>query len=252
MIERKFIAKGVNELQIQEYIGQQLGRVGYSKIEIKKTPLGEKIVVHTSRPGMIVGKKGENIRKLTALLKNKFGLENPQIEIAEITDPMLDANNVAESIAYTFERYGSKRFKYLGYETLKRIIAAGAIGAEIIISGTVPSARAKKWKFYEGYLKRSGDVSSTKVRRATTTAILKRGAIGIKVAIMPPDIVLPDTIKILSPKEVIPEPEREVQKKKPRKAVQKNKKTTEKQSDEKKDNTNKIPDKQEVKPDSTN
>ena len=72
MIERQFITQKIKEFQIQEFIAKQLGNSGYSHIEIKKTPLGEKIIIYTSRPGLVVGRKGENIRKLTETLKDKF------------------------------------------------------------------------------------------------------------------------------------------------------------------------------------
>ena len=61
----------------------------------------------------------------------------------------------------------------------------------------MPGSRAKSWRFSAGYLKKSGDVSVSKVRRAQATAKLKSGAIGIKVSIMTPDIRLPDDIIIL-------------------------------------------------------
>ncbi len=196
MIERKFVAQKLKELQIQDYVTSQLGKVGHSKIEIKKTPLGEKIVIYSSRPGIIVGKKGENIRKLTTTLKNKFKLDNPQIEIGDVQQPLLDASAVADKIAYTLERYGAKRFKFIGYDMLQQIMNAGAIGGEVVISGKVPSARAKSWRFYAGYLKKSGDVAVSHVRKATTIAILKPGVVGIKVSIMPSGIQLPDKIII--------------------------------------------------------
>jgi len=196
MIERKFVAQKLKELQIQKYVVQQLGKIGHSKIEIKRTPLGEKIIIYSSRPGIIVGRKGENIRKLTTALKNKFKLENPQIEIGDVPNPLLDPSAVADRIAFTLERYGAKRFKFTGYDTLKQMLAAGAIGAEVVISGKVPSSRAKTWRFYGGYLKKSGDVAVSQVLKAKTIAVLKSGVIGIQVAIMPPDVKLPDKIII--------------------------------------------------------
>ena len=61
MIEKKIVSKNVREYIIQEYISHELPKASYSKIELKKTPLGEKVMIHTSRPGLIVGKKGSNI-----------------------------------------------------------------------------------------------------------------------------------------------------------------------------------------------
>ena len=119
-----------------------------------RTPLGEKIIIYTSRPGLIVGRKGENIKKLTKNLKKKFDLENPQIEIAEVDKIMLDPQIVAERIASSLERFGSNRFKGIGHKTMEEVIQSGALGIEIVISGKIPGARAKSWRFYKGYLKK--------------------------------------------------------------------------------------------------
>ena len=123
-------------------------------------------------------------------------MENPQIEIGEIDKPMLDVNHVCDRIASTLERFGANRFKSIGYRTLQGIMDAGAMGAEIIISGKVPGARARSWRFSSGYLKKSGDISENYVKRAYKVAKLKPGIVGIKVSIMPPDLVLPDKVFI--------------------------------------------------------
>ncbi|MBS3095230.1 30S ribosomal protein S3 [Candidatus Woesearchaeota archaeon] len=195
MIERKFLKQRMKEIEVQNYVAASLARSGHSKVDIRHTPLGDRIIIYSVRPGMIVGRKGENIKMLTSALRNKFGLENPQIEMGSVENPMLDANSVADRISYSLEKFGPKKFKFLGYETLKQIMNAGAIGAEIVISGVgVPGARAKSWRFSAGYMKKSGDVSASQVLRSTTVANLRRGTIGIKVAIIPPDVVLPDKV----------------------------------------------------------
>jgi small subunit ribosomal protein S3 len=197
MIERKFVSEKMRELLVQSFMAKELGKGKYSYFEIKKTPLGEKIIIYTSRPGLIVGKKGENIKHLTQILKSKFKMENPQIEVSEVYKPDLDAKTVAEQIVNTLERFGPKRFKAVGYRSLQRIMDAGAMGAEIVISGRgVPSSRAKSWRFYAGYLKKSGDIAQSEVIKGECVANLKSGSIGIKVSIMHPDIVLPDKIEI--------------------------------------------------------
>jgi len=205
MIERKFIAQKKKEFQIQEFIAKNLKRVGHSHTKLQRTPLGEKIVIYASRPGLIVGRKGQNIKKLTKTLKKKFDLENPQIEISEIENVNLDAQIVAERITNTLERFGTTKFKGIGHKVMTDVIGSGALGIEILISGKIPSARAKSWRFYSGYLKKCGDVASG-VKRAYSAAQLKTGIVGIKVSIMPADIRLPDDIKILEKKiEVVEE-----------------------------------------------
>ena len=186
----------MKEFQIEEYITQSLENVGHSHTKMVKTPLGEKIIIFSSRPGLIVGRKGQNIKQLTRTLKKKFNLENPQIEISEVENPNLDVRIVAEKIADALEKFGSEKFKAIGHKTMTDVMKAGALGIEIVISGKVPSARAKSWRFYSGYLKKCGDVARG-VKKADVQAQLKTGIIGVKVSIMPPDITLPDDIELV-------------------------------------------------------
>ena len=108
MIERKFVTEKIKEFQIQEYIKSTLRNAGLSHVNVQKTPLGEKVIVHTSRPGIVVGRKGQNIKQLTKTLKKEFELENPQIEISEVEDRGLNAAIMAESIASYLEKFGTK------------------------------------------------------------------------------------------------------------------------------------------------
>ncbi|MBI4150419.1 30S ribosomal protein S3 [Candidatus Woesearchaeota archaeon] len=196
MIERNIINQRMKEFQIEEYIFANLKNAGHSHTRVQRTPLGEKIIIYTSRPGMIVGRKGQNIKKLTITLKKMFDLENPQIEIAEVPNPNLDAQIIAERIALSLERFGSARFKGIAHKALQDVMGAGALGIEVHISGKVPSQRAKSWRFYQGYLKKCGDIALTGVYKAYATAKLKSGVVGVKVSIMPPTTVLPDDITV--------------------------------------------------------
>jgi small subunit ribosomal protein S3 len=202
MIQKKILGRKIKEFEIDEFVRQNLKGAGLSNVKLQITPLGEKIIVAASRPGLVVGRKGQYIRKLTSTLKKKFNMENPQIEIAEVEDPNLDAKIVAERIANTLERFGVNRFKGIGHKTMEDVMNAGARGVEIIISGKVPSSRAKRWRFYQGYLKKCGDVAVSHVREAFTQALLKTGTIGIQVRIMTKDIRLPDDVRM---KDVLPE-----------------------------------------------
>lgn len=216
MIERQFVSQKLKEYQIQEYMAKKLAKAGYSHTEVHRTPLGEKVIVYTTKPGLVVGKRGENIRLLTEYLKKKFKLENPQVEIGEVINPMLDVQFVADKIAASLERFGPNRFKSIGYRMLQDILNAGALGAEIVVSGKVPSARARSWRFKAGYLKKSGDIAQSKVKKATVAVNLKAGTIGIKVSIMPPDVILPDKITLAKkeePKTITQQIRQEVEKK---------------------------------------
>jgi len=196
MIERQFVGENVKEYLIEQYIASTLSNVGLSHTKIVKTPSGVKIIIYASRPGLIVGKKGANIRDLTMVMKNKFKLENPQIEIAEVENINLDPQIVAEKIASALERFGTQRFKGVAHKVLSDVMASGARGIEVVISGKIPSARAKSWRFYAGYLKKCGDIAMNYVKMAIASANLKTGTVGIQVKIMPPDVKLPDDMSV--------------------------------------------------------
>jgi len=196
MIEKKFIEMKKNEYTIKEFIKQELGKGKISSVKIERTPIGERIILFTSRPGVIIGRKGESIQKLTDVLKKQFKMENPKIEIAEIEKVDFDAQTIADQIALSLERFGSSSFKIISYKFMERIKRAGALGAEIILSGKLPSAKARSWRFTFGYLNKTGDPAIKLVNRAKAVAKTKPGIIGIKVAIMPADAKMMDKITI--------------------------------------------------------
>ena len=203
MIEREFVKQKKKEYQIQEFISESLSNVGHSHTKMQRTPLGEKIIIFASRPGLVVGREGKNIKKITAALKKKFKLENPQIEIQEVESLNLDAQIVAERIASSLERFGPTRFKGVGHKVMQDVMDAGALGVELLISGKIPSARARVWRFYSGYLKKCGDIALSGVRTAYANAELKSGVVGIQVKIMPPETKLPDRITLIKEKEEV-------------------------------------------------
>ncbi|MBU0907585.1 MAG: 30S ribosomal protein S3 [Nanoarchaeota archaeon] len=195
MEEKKFVNFKKDELRVREYIKNALGKGRISAVIIEYTPVGEKIKVSTSRPGLVIGRKGEKIDELTRVLKRRFNLDNPHIEIVEITEPMLDAQLVADEIAVMLERKGSLKFKVIAYKTLQQIVRAGALGTEITLAGKLPSDRARTWRFTQGYLMKTGEPAKI-VDRAQSQAVTIAGVVGVSVAILRPDAILSDRIKI--------------------------------------------------------
>ena len=195
MEEKKFVKFKQDELGIKEYVKRNLGKGRISDVTIEYTPVGEKIIVATNRPGLVIGRKGEKIDELTDVLKRKFKLDNPHIDIKEITNEALDAQLVADSVAIQLERKGSLKFKIIAYKALESIMRAGALGTEIKLSGKLPSERAKTWRFAQGYLKKTGEPSKV-VNKAMAQATTPMGVVGIKVSILPPDAHIHDQINV--------------------------------------------------------
>lgn len=195
MEEKKFVSFKKEELGVREYIKSALGKGKISDVSIEYTPIGEKIVIGTSKPGLVIGRKGEKIDELTHVLKKRFSLDNPHIEIREITEPLLDSKLVADEIAILLERKGSLKFKVVAYKMLQDIIRTGVLGTEIVLSGKLPSDRAKRWRFSHGYLKKTGDPAKV-VDVAKAQAVTQSGVVGIEVSILAPDAHIHDKITV--------------------------------------------------------
>jgi small subunit ribosomal protein S3 len=195
MEERKFVQFKKEELAMKKYIWGSIGKGRLSGVRVEYTPVGEKIIIATDRPGVVIGPKGAKINELTRVLKTRFKLENPHIEIEEVENINFDSALVADNIALELEKFGNLRFKRIAYKYLTRIIDSGALGVELRLTGKLPSDRARSWRFSSGYLKKVGE-SSKVVDRAQSTALTKTGIIGIKVAILSPNVKLHDKIEI--------------------------------------------------------
>ncbi len=195
MEEKRFIGVMKDEYNVKQFVKRMFGKGKVSRVTIEYTPVGERIIVATHRPGWIIGRKGEKIAELTEVLKKRFKLENPHVDIDEIIHPEFDAQLVADDIAVTLERFGSQKYKASSYRSLGRIKNGGALGAEIVVSGKLPSDRSRTWRFTFGYLKKTGDASKL-VDRAEAVAKTKQGIVGIKVAILAPGVKMPDQITV--------------------------------------------------------
>lgn len=198
-IERKFVADNIRKLEVKEFLKGELGRAGCGEIDIQRTPLGTRVIVNAQKPGLVIGKKGAAIRKLTNILKKKYGIDDPQIEVNELQVAELNAQVMAENVASMLER--SIHFRRAAYTVLRRIMEAGARGAEIEISGKLTGERAKSVKFRDGHLKHCGEPAILYVRRGIAEAAPKPGLIGVKVTIMPPGVKLPDDIELVDEEE---------------------------------------------------
>ena len=204
---KHFIDESVKKAEIDEFLRNEFERAGYGGVSITKTPLGTHIVVYTMRPGLVIGRGGETIRELARVLEEKFQLPNPQISVAEIEIPELNAYVVASRIASALKR--GVHYRRSGYWALNQIMEAGALGAEIIISGKLRTDRARYEKFRAGYLPKSGEPARKYLRKAEVSVQLKPGILGVKVRIMPPEAKFPDQVQIVE--EEIVEEEKETE-----------------------------------------
>ena len=182
MKERIFIQKAKELVNLQEFIRKQFTQAKCGEIEIQHTPIVTRIVIHTTTPGLVIGTGGEKIRETAELLKQKFKIENPQIDVQKIMDPDMNPAVVAQAITAAIE--SGVNYKRLGNQYLQRIMESGAIGCEIVFSGKVSGQRSRTQRFSAGYLKKAGDPAMKDVITGFAVASPKLGSIGITVKIM--------------------------------------------------------------------
>ncbi len=192
--EQQFIEDGLQRTQIDEFFAEELGRAGYGGMDVAKTPMGTQIVLKAEKPGMVIGKGGKNIRKITTELEDRFNLDDPQVDVQEVDEPDLNARIVADRLANALER--GWYFRKAGHTTIDRIMESGALGAEIVLSGKVTGARSRVEKFNRGYVKHNGEPAEEIVDSGVGVAVMKLGTIGVRVKIIPPDAELPDDFEI--------------------------------------------------------
>jgi small subunit ribosomal protein S3 len=205
-VVKHFITESRKKTEIDEFLQKKIEKAGYGGVTISKTPLGTHIVIYVMRPGLVIGRGGETIRELASILEEKFKVSNPQISVSEIEIPEFNAYVVASRVASALQR--GVHFRRAGFWALNQVMDAGALGAEIIISGKLRTERARFEKFRAGYMPRCGEPPLKYMRKAEVHVQLKPGIFGIRVKIMPPDAVFPDRIKIIEqapPSEEMPE-----------------------------------------------
>jgi small subunit ribosomal protein S3 len=193
-VVKHFIEDSIKKAEIDEFLRNEFERAGYGGVNITKTPLGTHLVIYTMRPGLVIGRGGETIRALATVLEEKFLLPSPQISVAEIEIPELNAYVVASKIASALKR--GVHYRRAGFWGLTQAMEAGALGIEVIISGKLRTDRARYEKFSTGYLPKSGEPPRKYMRKAELHVQMKPGILGVKVQLMPPDAQFPDQEKV--------------------------------------------------------
>ncbi|NMC05720.1 MAG: 30S ribosomal protein S3 [Candidatus Lokiarchaeota archaeon] len=200
--KRLFAVKARESMQLKEYFRKNLDGVGFQGLDIQKTPLGTRVTIKAARPGLVIGKKGANVKGLTEVLARDFKIENPQIDVDEVRNPELDGQIMAERLASALEK--GQHYRRSGYGLLRRIMRAGAEGCEIIITGKITSQRARYQKMRQGNIKRCGDPVKH-VSRGCAHAKLKSGILGIRINILPKGYDNPKEVLYLGSDSLSPE-----------------------------------------------
>ena len=204
--ERRFVAENVRRVLLKEYLMKEVSRAGFGGLDVKRTPMGTRVILTVERPGLVIGRKGQTIKNLTTAIEEQFGFENPQIEVKEVENANLNAQIMAEKLAFSLER--GWHFRRAGHSQVRRIMDAGAKGCYIIIAGKLTGQRHRTEKFKDGNIKFCGEPKANFMDHGYAVAKLKMGVIGVTVQIMSKDAKLPADTTVLGrteAAEVLPE-----------------------------------------------
>jgi len=175
--KEQFADQLVKDIKVRDYLHDKLSHASISKIEIERPAKNARITIHSARPGIVIGKKGEDIEKLKNELTKMMGLPT-HVSVNEIRKPELDAFLVAQGIASQLER------RILFRRAMKRAVSSamrlGALGIRVAVAGRLNGADIARTEWY-----REGQVPLHTLRAdidyATAKAHTTYGIIGIKV-----------------------------------------------------------------------
>lgn len=175
--EKGFAAKLNEDVMIRNYVRNRLKKAGISRIQIERTPKNARITIHTSRPGIVIGKSGKEISQLEEELK-KITSKEVKILISEIKRPELDAQLVAENIASQLE--GRVSFRRAMKQGITAAMRMGAEGVRVMCSGRLGGAEmARREQYKEGRIPLH--TLRADIDYAIATAQTIYGLIGVKV-----------------------------------------------------------------------
>lgn len=175
----------LNDLQVRDFLRKRLVDASVSRIEIHRSAQDARIKIHTARPGIVIGKKGEDVEKLRLALSEMMGI-NVNLNIEEIRKPELDAYLVAQNVAQALER--RVQFRRAMKRVIQNAMRIGAEGIKVRVAGRLGGAEIARSEVYH-----EGRVPLHTLRAdidyATYEAKTTYGILGIKVWIFKGEII---------------------------------------------------------------
>ena len=174
-----------SDLDVRDYLKKALAHASVSRIDIERPANTARVTIHTARPGIVIGKKGEDVEKLRAAISKKMGVA-VHINIEEIRKPDLDAALAAQSVAQQLER--RVMFRRAMKRAVQNAMRQGAQGVKIQVGGRLGGAEIARTEWY-----REGRVPLHTLRAdidySTAEALTTYGIIGVKVWIFKGEII---------------------------------------------------------------
>lgn len=183
--KKDYANKLLNDIQVREFLDKRLSKASVSKIVIERPAQNARITIHTARPGIVIGKKGEDVDRLRREVSDMMGVP-VHINIEEVRKPDLDARLVAQNVAGQLER--RVMFRRAMKRAVQNAMRQGAKGIKIQVGGRLGGAEIARSEWY-----REGRVPLHTLRAdidyATYEAHTTYGVIGVKVWIFKGEIL---------------------------------------------------------------
>lgn len=146
--KREYANRLINDLEVRAFLKKRLAQASVSRIQIERPARSAVITIHTARPGIVIGKKGEDVEALRREVARRMGLElnTLKINIEEIRKPEIDAQLVAESIAQQLER--RIMFRRAMKRAVGNALRLGALGVKINVAGRLNGAEIARSEWY--------------------------------------------------------------------------------------------------------
>ena len=187
---KNVIKDNYNMVLLKDYLRSKIKDAGFSNVEVSKTPTGTRVVLHVTRPGIVIGRKGTGIKELTEKLETEYGLKNPQIAVEEITKPELSPEVMCNRMASHLER--GTAFRRATMWTIQQIMENDAMGTEITISGKLRGDRSAFEKHTAGILPRAGHHADVIVAEDIAHVETPMGLIGVRIRIARKEKFIPE------------------------------------------------------------
>jgi small subunit ribosomal protein S3 len=175
-----------SDLEVRDFLKKRLSQASVSRIQIERTQGSANITIHSARPGLVIGKKGEDIERLRGEVTKMMGLPSVHINIEEVRKPELDAQLVAEGIAQQLER--RIMFRRAMKRSVQNTMRLGAKGIKINVSGRLNGAEIARAEWY-----REGRVPLHTLRADVDYGFAEAkttyGIIGVKVWIFKGEVI---------------------------------------------------------------
>jgi len=175
----------INDLEVRDYLRKRLAEASVSRIDIERPAQTARVTIHTARPGIVIGKKGEDVERLRAELSRRMGMP-VHVNIEEVRKPELDAHLVAQNVAQQLER--RVQFRRAMRRVIQNAMRLGAEGIKVRVAGRLGGAEIARSEVYH-----EGRVPLHTLRAdidyATAEALTTYGILGIKVWIFKGEVI---------------------------------------------------------------